>query len=149
MAADAWKIYDKFKEAMADGTLDMDDTGAAVFKCALFTSALTPAQADDLFSGLTNEVANGLGYLTGGEALTNVTWNESTGTITWDADDVSWTAAGGSIVARYAIIYDVTSSKLVAMCLMDNAPADITVTDGNTLTLQLNANGIFQLSGGW
>ncbi len=149
MAADAWKIYDSFKEKMADGALDMDDAGAGVFKCALFTSTLTPDQTDTLYSGLSNEVANGLGYLTGGEALTSVTWVEATGTITWDAADISWTAAGGSIVARTAIIYDVTTSQLVAMCLMDNTPADITVTDGNTLTLQLHANGVFQLSGGW
>lgn len=149
MAADAWKIYDSFKEAKGDGTVDMDDAGAGVFKCALFTSSLTPDQTDNLYSGLGNEVASGNGYTTGGEALTSVTWNESTGTVTWDAADISWTASGGSIVGRYAIIYDVSSSQLIAMCLMDNTPADITVTDGNTLTLQLHANGVFQESGGW
>ena len=149
MAADSWKIYDTFKEKMADGTLDMDDVGAGVFKCALFTSTHSPAATDDLYSALTNEVANGLGYLTGGEALTSVTWVEATGTLTWDMADIAWTASGGSIVARYAIIYGVASSHLIAMCLMDNTPVDVTVTDGNTLTLQLHANGVFQLSGGW
>lgn len=148
MAADAWKIYDSFKEKMADGTLDLDNDS---FKCALFTSTHTPAQTDDSYTALANEVANGLGYLTGGVALTSVTWTESSGTVTFDAADISWTASGGSIVGRYAIIYDDTDAgkQLVAMSLLDNAPADITVTDGNTLTLQLNANGIFQLSGGW
>jgi len=148
MAADAWKIYDSFKEKMADGTLDLDgDT----FKCALFTSSLTPVQTDDDYSALSNEVANGNGYATGGETLASVTWADSSGTVTFDADDIDWTASGGSIVGRYAIIYDDTDAgkQLVAMCLMDNAPADVTVTDGNTLTLQLHANGIFQLSGGW
>jgi len=149
MAADAWKTYDSFKEKMADGTLDMDDAGAGVFKCALFLVGYTPAAADTLYSGLLNEHANGNGYLTGGEALTGVTWNEVTGTVIWDAVDIAWTAAGGSIVARTAVIYHVASSQLVAQCLMDNTPADVTVTDTNTLTVELNANGVFTLSGGW
>lgn len=149
MAADAWKIYDSFKEKCADGTIDLDDASAGVFKCVLFTSSHSPAQTDNLYSALTNEVANGNGYTTAGEALTSVTWVETSGTVKWDAADIQWTASGGSIVARYAIIYHVSSSQLVAMCLMDNTPADITVNDGSTLTLQLNANGVFQLSGGW
>ena len=148
MAADDWKIYDSFKEKMADGTLDLDgDT----FKCALFTSVLVPAQTDDSYTALANEVANGNGYLTGGETLTTVTWVEAAGTVTFDADDISWTASGGSIVGRYAIIYDDTDAgkQLVAMSLLDNTPADVTVTDTNTLTLQLSASGVFTLSGGW
>lgn len=149
MAADAWKIYDSFKEKMADGTIDMDDASADIFKCALFTSSLTPAQTDDLYSGLSNEVANGLGYVTGGVSLTGVTWVESSGVITWDAADIEWTASGGTITARYAIIYHVASSQLVAMCLMDNSPADVAVSNGNTLTIQLSGSGILTLSGGW
>jgi hypothetical protein len=149
MAADDWKIYDSFKEKMADGTVDLDDAGAGVFKCALFTDALTPAQTDDLYSALSDEVAAANGYTTGGEALTGITWTEAAGTATWDADDVVFTASGGSIVCRYAIIYHVASSQLVAMSLLDNSPADVTVTDGNTLTLQLDAAGIFASSGGW
>ena len=146
MAADAWKIYDSFKEKMSDGTLDLDND---TFKCALFLSTHTPAQTDDTYAALANEVANGLGYTTAGVALASVTWVEAAGTITFDAADISWTASGGSIVARYAIIYDTTVDQLVAMCLMDNAPADVTVTDGNTLTLQLSASGVFTVSGGW
>lgn len=148
MAADAWKIYDSFKEKMADGTCDLDgDT----FKCALFTSSLTPAQTDDSYTALTNEVANGSGYTTGGETLTSVTWVEAAGVATFDCADIVWTASGGDIVCRYAVIYDDTAAnkQLVAMSLLDNTPADITITDGSALTLQINASGVFTVSGGW
>jgi len=134
---------------MADGTIDLDDAGAGIFKCALFLVGYAPAAADDLYSALTNEHANGNGYTTAGAALTGVTWVETTGTLKWDMADIAWTASGGSIVARTAVIYHVASSQLVAQCLMDNTPADVTVTDTNTLTIELNANGIFLLSGGW
>lgn len=150
MAANAWNIYSSFCEKMADGTVDMDDVGAGVFKCALFQSTMVPDQTDDLYSALSNEVANGNGYLTGGVALTNVTWVEAANVTTWDMDDIEWTASGGSIAAiRYAVIYHVASSQLIAVSLLDNTPADVTVTDTNTLALQLPAAGVFQSTGSW
>lgn len=143
MAADKWKIYDSFIEYMGDNTIDMDND---TFKCALFTSASNAATItlDDL-SAVTNQVANANGYTTGGNTLTGVTWAQASGTVTFDSDDTAWTASGGSITARYAVIYSDTSTtdKLVAYSLMDNTPADVTATDGNTLTIQMNVSGIF------
>jgi hypothetical protein len=46
-----------------------------------------------------------------------------------------WTASGGSIVARFAVLYKVSSDDVMAYCLLDATPADVTVTTGNTLTL--------------
>jgi hypothetical protein len=34
----------------------------------------------------------------------------------------------------------------VCYSLLDNSPADVTVTDTNTLTVQINASGVFTLS---
>lgn len=149
MAADAWKVYNKAKEYIGDGTFDLDNDS---FKCALFTSSYTPAATDSSYTTISgDEVANGNGYTTGGVALSSVTWTESSGTVTFDFSDPSWTASGGSIVCRYAVIYDDTDAGkgLIAMSLLDNTPADVTTTDGNTLTLQISANGAFQVSGGW
>lgn len=143
MAADKWKIYDSFLEFMGDNTIDMDgDT----FKVALYTSASNAATiTNGDKAALTNEVANANGYTTGGNTLASVTWSQTSGTVTFDSADTVWTASGGSIVARYAVIYSDTSitDKLVAFSLLDNTPGDITVTDGNTLTIQMNASGIF------
>lgn len=150
-AASAWKIFDYAKEVMSDGTLDMDDAGAGVFKCALIGSGYTADQTDTDFSAdiQGNEIAGSYGYTTGGAALTNVTWANTSGTTKWDADDVVWSASGGSITARFAVIYHVSSDIPICLCVLDNTPADVTATDGNDLTVEMNASGIFTVSGGW
>lgn len=153
-AAGKWKVYDLAKKYLADGTHDLDDT--TNWKIALFQStsnANTLSVGTAIYTDLTNEVANGNGYLTGGVAFTSNTWVNAAGTITWDITvDPVWTAAGGSITARFAVIYrnatvNTIVKPLLCICLLDTAPADVTATDGNTLTIQINASGVFTLSG--
>ena len=146
MAADAWVKYNTFPEFMADGTIDLDgDT----FNMQLHTSSYTPSvDGDSVLADVDNEVASANGYTTGGYAVA-ATWTRSTSTVTFDCADGVWTASGGSIVARYAIIVDLTaaSDPLVCYSLLDNTPADVTVTDGNTLTVGIHASGVFTLTG--
>jgi hypothetical protein len=92
---------------------------------------------------LTNEVANGNGYTTGGQEIT-ISLSGTT-TVTVDGTDEVWTASGGSITARFAVIYEV-SGNVLCYCLLDDTPADVTATDGNTLTVAINASGIFTLA---
>lgn len=153
MAAGKWKLYDKAKQYLADGTFDLDATSD--WKMALFQStsnANTLTNTVDVYGDLTNEVANGSGYLTGGSAITGVTWTEASGTVTFDCDNVVWTASGGTITARFAVIYKNATvnsvvKPLLCVCLLDTAPADVSATSGNTLTIQINASGVFTLSG--
>lgn len=153
MAAGKWKLYDLAKKYLADGTFDLDNTSN--WKMALFQStsnADTLGGTNDVYGDLTNEVANANGYLTGGVALTSPTWTNSSGTITFDISDAVWTASGGSITARFAVIYqDATLNSIVkpilCVCLLDTTPADVTATTGNTLTVAINASGVFTLSG--
>ena len=87
MAAGKWKVYDYAKFKLSDG---MDLSDATNWKMALFQStsdANTLSNANGVYGDLTNEVANGNGYTTGGVALTNVAWTESSGTITFDCDN--------------------------------------------------------------
>jgi len=152
MAADKWRCYNKWKEYMSDGAVDID---ADTFKCALYLStsnAATLSVGTGIKADLTNEHANANGYTTGGLTLTT-TWVESSGTVTFDdTSNPVWTASGGSIIARFAVIYDDSTTTpvdvLVAYCLMDNTPADVTVTDTNTLTINMHASGVFTVSGG-
>lgn len=131
-------IYNSFKEFMADNTIDMDND---TFKCCLLLAAYTPdAEAHSVYTNLTNEVANGNGYTTGGVALSSVVWDRTTGTVKFDAADSSWTDA--TFTARYAAIYSETSTKLV---LLIDFGADKSVTAG-TFTIQWHADGIFTLS---
>ena len=133
-------IYNKFKEYMADGTMDLDND---TFKIMLTTSTYTPAATHSVKADVTNEIS-GDGYTAGGATLQNVTWTESSGTVTLDATDVSWTSA--TFTARYAVIYDDTPASPLdpLVCLIDFG-TDKSVTAG-TFTIQFHANGIFTLT---
>lgn len=155
MAAGKWKTYDFAKKYIGDGTIDLDET--TNWKMALFLStsnADTLGVGTGIFADLTAEHAAANGYTAGGVALSGITWTRAAGTLTFDAADLApgWTAAGGSIVFRFGVIYkDATVNTIVkpllCVCLADTTPADVTTTDGNTLTWTMNASGLFTLSG--
>lgn len=138
-------LYQSVAEYLADGTIDLDtDT----FKVSLHTSSYTPnAATQSVYSDLTNELSTANGYTSGGATLGSVTWNRSGGTATLDAADTQWTASSAGITARYAVIRkDGGTNPLIAYILLDTTPADVSVTAGNTLTLQWNGSGILTLS---
>ena len=153
MPSGKWKVYDQSKVYLANGTLDLDLTTNMQMALFLSTSNCdTLSVGTAVYGDLTNEVGNAFGYLTGGIALTGETWTQTGGVATFDCDNVVWTASGGSIVARYAVIYvnaTVNSiiKPLVCVCLLDTTPADVTATSGNTLTIAINTSGVFSLSG--
>jgi hypothetical protein len=150
MAAGKWKVYDLAKKALMDGTFDLD---ANTFKMTLHSSAsnantLSTAVA---FSNVTNELTTANGYTAGGVTCA-ATWTNSAGTETFDIADAVWTASGGSITARFAVLrasgtLNGIVDPILAVCLLDTTPADVTATAGNTLTVQINASGVFTLSG--
>ncbi len=147
MAANAWVVYNEFKAKLGAAAVNL---GTNTFKLALFLSTSNCADAalvDAHYATLTNQVASGSGYATGG-ATVAPSWAESGGTCTFDVADAQWTASGGNIVCRYAVLYDDSTGDkdLVAYCLLDNTPADVTVVDGTVFTIQISASGIFQLA---
>lgn len=154
MAAGKWKAYDFAKEYLADGTFDMDNASLGL-QMALFLSTSnceTLSVGTGVYGDLTNEHANGNGYTTGGIALTGEVYTQTAGVATFDCDNVVWTASGGSIVARFAVIYCNATvngivKPLLCVSLLDTTPANVTATDGNTLTVAINASGVFTLSG--
>lgn len=148
MAAQAWQLYNQFKETIGLKELDLNtDT----IKMALFLSTSNCANvalATAHYATLTNELANGNGYTTAGEALTGVSYSETGGTATLTSNPASWTASGGNLVFRFAVLYDdtATNKDLIAYCLLDTTPADITVPNGATGTVTINASGILLLT---
>lgn len=140
MAAGNWTFTNTMRTELSKGTfLDADS-----YKIALFLSTSNIGAASTTYAGLTNEHANANGYTTGGNAVTLS--RSGTTTVTFDTTDPAvWTASGGSIVARYAVLYEV-GGNVVAYCLLDSTPADVTVTSGNTLTITINASGVFTLA---
>lgn len=141
MAAGAWTFTNAGRTSLIDGTFDINSD---TWKMALFQSTSNIGSGSTTYAGLTNEVANGNGYTTGGESITLTLSGTTTVTVDISTDPV-WTASGGSIVARFAVIYEV-SGNVLCYCLLDSAPADVTATSGNTLTVAANASGVFTLS---
>lgn len=141
MAAGNWTFTDAGRKKLLDGTFDIDTDS---FKCALFLSTSNIGSGSTTYAGLTNEHAAANGYATGGIAVT-LTLSGTT-TVTCDiSSDPVWTASGGSITARFAVIYEV-GGDVLCYALLDSAPADVTATDGNTLTVAANASGVFTLA---
>lgn len=144
MAAGTFTLYDGVAEYLGDGTIDLD---GHTFKITLHTSSYTPSGSHDAYANLTNELSTANGYTNGGATLANVTWTRSSGVAKFTSDNQVWTASGGSITARRAVIRDTTADKLLGYMLLDATPADLTATDGNTLTVGPHAsNGWFQQS---
>jgi len=141
MAAGAWTFTNTGRTSLLNGTFDVDSD---TYKMALFLSTSNLAAATTTYAGLTNEHANANGYTTGGIAVALTLAGTTTVTVDITTDPV-WTASGGSIVARFAVIYEV-GGNVLCYCLLDNAPADVTATTGNTLTVAAHASGVFTLA---
>lgn len=143
MAAGAWVFTDAGRDYLLDGTIII---GTDTFKMALHLSTGTqPAAGTTTWAGLdSSEHANANGYIDGGIAITLVLSGTTTVKVDIDTDPV-WTASGGSIVARWAVIYEV-GGNVLCYCLLDDTPADVTATDGNTLTVAAHASGVFTLA---
>ena len=140
MAAGTWTFTNTGRTSLLNGTFDIDSD---TWKMALFLSTSNLGAATTTYAGVTNEHANNNGYTTSGTAVTlSLT---GTTTVTVDSSDAVWTASGGPITARFAAIYEV-SGNVLCYCLLDSTPADVTATDGNTLTVQINASGVFTLA---
>lgn len=139
-------FFDEFKKYLGDGTVDLD---THVFKIVLTNSAPTTG-TNTVLADIT-QIANANGYTTGGNTLGTVTWAETgggTGIWQWTSADSVWTASGGSIGPfRYVVVYDDTPTSPAdpLMGLLDYG-SNVTVTTGNTFTVDVGANGWFRLS---
>lgn len=150
MAAGNWIMFDQAKKYLADGTIDFDtDT----IKMALLTSSWTPALTPTVWATISgNEVANANGYTTGGATVAGTATATGSTTKLSASADTAWTASGGSITARFAVLYksgtaNSLTNPVIGYLLLDTTPADVTVTAGNALTIQRHANGFWQITG--
>lgn len=142
MAAGAWTPTDATRTSLLNGTFDLDtDT----FLMALFLSTSNIGAASTTYAGVTNEHANANGYTTGGISLGQLALSGTTTVTVDEPTNPVWTASGGSITARFAVIYE-SGGNVLCYCLLDNTPADVTATAGNTLTVTFHVSGIFTLA---
>ena len=120
---------------LGDHHLDSD-----TIHIALYTSSATLAAATDGYI-TSNEVANGNGYTTGGNALASKAVTENSTSGVFDAADPEWTSA--TFTARGALIYnktlgDASSNARGAIAVLDFG-GDFTVA-GGTFKIVFPAN---------
>lgn len=135
------KLYGQAPLKFANKEIDWDtDT----IKVALCTSSYTPNQdTHDYYDDITNEVANGNGYSTGGATLgTKTNTYTADGNINkFDAADTVW--SDSSITARYAIIYCSTGTASTSALIGYVDFGEDKVSASGTFTITWNADGIF------
>lgn len=139
MTLGPWIVTDAFRAKLADEGVR---SSTASWKIALFQSTSNLSTSSTTYAGVTDEVANGNGYTTGGVAVTLVVTGTTSVTIALSAVP-EFTASGGNIVGYWASLYEV-SDDVAAFCLLDDTPADVTILD--TETFQITNTDVFDLT---
>lgn len=148
MAAGSFTVFNIAKLKLLNGIHDLD---THVFKMALTTSSqaldatFAGTSTDARYADLTAQVANGSGYTTAGKTLT-MSVTRSTGTVTVDCDDQSWTAS--TFTAKYAVVYNDTATNKDLLGFVDletTVGAGLSPSSG-TLAVTINASGLFTLA---
>lgn len=138
------QFYQDFAEQLGKKNHNLN---ADALKMLLVTSSYTFNAAHTQLSDISNEVS-GSGYAR--QTLANVAWTESSGTGKLDFDDPVFSASGGNWTARRWIIFNDTTTSpadaLICSGLINNADADVTVTDGNSLTFVVPGAGLFTMT---
>ena len=133
-------VFNKAKEYIGDGTIDLDND---TLKCMLLADTYTPDATDSVKADIVaHELPAANGYNTGGYTLQNVTWADIAGVTTLDADDPVWTTA--IFVARYAAVYsDTPVSPADPLIVLLDFLANKTGQGGN-FYVTIHANGLLR-----
>jgi len=128
-------IANSFKKELLEGDHDFD-SGADVFKLALYTSAATLDSSTTAYTA-TGEVGDSGQYTSGGGTLVNSGTSVVNGVAFCDFADLSFT--GVTLTARGALIYNTSATVTDAAVAVLDFGADKTATSG-TFTIQFPAS---------
>jgi hypothetical protein len=132
-------LYNHTAKRFAEGSNAASDT----YKVKLLTAATFDATHTTLTATGGTEATTGTGYTAGGATLANVAVTTvTTNDAKFDADDVTWTASGGSITASYAILYNDTDTDDPPVAFIDFGGSE-SAGSGTDFLIVWNASGIF------
>lgn len=115
------------------------------FKVALFLATSGVGPASTTYGSLTNEVASGNGYTTGGLSV-GLTLSGTTAVTATFNSVLTWTGSGSGFSAYYAVLYAVGSGDIIAYFLMDSTPQNVVVAAGAPLNIDQTVTPLATLS---
>ena len=146
MAQGTLTVFDAAKEGIS-GHLDLSNN---TDYSLILLSALPVVDDAAPDSGTYTAVSNGGGY--SGPTALATTWDEVTGTVTFDSSvNPSWTAAAGSPTnIRAALVYSETAASPDGLAFIDltnsgDGTTPISLVDGN-ITITFAGQGLFTLA---
>lgn len=142
MAAGAWTFTNAGRTELLDALHDVDSD---THKMALFLSTSNLGAASTTFAGVTNEVGTtNTGYTAGGVSVALTKSGTTTVTVVMTTAP-QWTAGSANLTAKWAAIYEV-GGNILCFATLDSGGADVTATNGNTLTVGSNGGTVFTLA---
>ncbi len=147
-----YETYTLYTGASTNSIPQINHAASGAFKVMFLTASYTFVNEQSVEAQLTaNEEDGSGGYTVGGETIANVTFTlGSSGTATFDGDNVIVTASGGDLSARFmAVIHSAAASsdRRPLMFLIDPAQVE-TAGDGTTFNINWSADGIVQIKPG-
>ena len=127
------------------GNIDLDSD---TFKLSLHTNTYTPNQdTHDYRDDLTNELASGNGYTTGGVALASLalTYDAATNQVRFDVADPSWTFTA-SKTWRWGVISKIRGGAASADELLAYLDPGGDVTASGAYTIQVDSLGLLYVT---
>jgi hypothetical protein len=145
----AWTIFHKFLEGHYQGSaVDFEND---TIKVMLIDNVRAPSQSSDanMVSIDNNEVkTSGAQYTAGGATLANATVALSTGTVTIDADDVTWSqsASSGFTSAYYGVMYKSVGAASADIPIAYESFGSAYSNTSGSFTLEMSASGMITIT---
>jgi hypothetical protein len=145
MAAGPWKVFPYGKLRIGNGTIALD--AGNIFNLTLHSigaSANLLTTAVSKWSSIGSECTGG-GYTAGGNTLSSNTWALSGNNGKFDSSD--WVVTGSIASIKYAVIMlSQGAASGFPLCYSTLSANGFDLTGSNTMTIQMNASGIFTLA---
>ena len=145
MAASAFVLYNAAKRNMLRGIVDLDTN---TLRAYLYKSTSNASTTGLILIGSFTNAVNAAGY-TGAKTLGNGTSlvRASGDAAVFDCSNIIFTASAADLTSvMYLVIKASGSGGNQAVCWSKLSAAAFAVSNGNTLTIQFNAAGVFALT---
>lgn len=136
--------FNQFVENILKGVHNFTSDSTCTVTCALSAAANAPTASNSVLADLTQISYTNLSS----RVVTGITAEQTSGTVPLTATDLVLSASGGAVAAfRYISFYDddPTSPADPLIGYLDYG-SDLTLNDGDSLTLDFGSNGILTIA---